>query len=1858
MKRKFKMAAVQTLTLSMVATTALTGLGAPLALAAPSVPPILITELLPDSSNVGSDDGFEYVELYNASDNWIDLNGYKLKGIYVGTTGWTGTINGSFKIPPRETVIIWTQNSTVSKLSPQLTRDQFRGNYGKTADELADERIYIMQNISGLYNGDGAKNQTNITITLISPSGSDIVNATYYLGTGTSAVDDTVKDQGISFKEPASGIAMVHNGGNKDATPGRIATDEVLGTAPVDAVAVGGERSLTLSWTPNSDPSVTGYRIYSRDGLPAASVTGATYQFSGLTNGSDYSFTVSSVYANGSVSPASAPFRGKAGIPVTPAPVSGLQALPRDQAIRLSWDPVTDGTVASYELYKDGVKLSSTVTGSTYNVTGLTNGQSVTFAVYAIGTTGLKSALPATATQKPQAAPTLVLTEMAPNTKNADYKTGGTDAFEFIELYNSTSTPINLKGFTLKYIAGATEYKYPINEDKIVPAQGTFIIWFKNSGVQQVGLTEFNLAYGSAITEEQLFVVVNGGMSNSASRRVQMLDPDNIVLSDTAYNVEDVGESISANFIPDRSNGVVSSERFSKPANPGFLYPVQKVADPSDTAPPAAPTGVQIIAGVGGIKATWSEALEPDVAYVNVYVNNTVSAKLLMPEKEAVIEGLDNGSPVTVQLSTIDTAGRESARTAPVTVTPSIDAMPKVMITEIVPDSWNTEPLDSRSVYDAHEFVELYNPQAQPIDLMGKTLRFTPSADPTKTWSWTFNSPTLIGAKQSLLFWVRPAGLEYLKTDGFNYSYYGPETAKYIPDSSIVLGDGAGGLTNSGGVVEIVESDGTVIVSAAYTSGQFEERKGITYAYPMFGGVEMRTSGTLQDPTPGMVEPGQFPRESFADQTAPAAPAGLQAAPGRGEATVSWLPNTEPDLAGYRLYVGGKLDITLPAGATSYTIPGLRGQTAVTVELSSVDQSGNESARTSANVTPDYAVMTQVERDPSPANALTESSFQQTWDSGEKGPVIPGLVQGHVPQGMSYYADSEREWIFMAAYHYTGDPSTLAVVDAKTGQLVKYVNLKNPDGTVYTGHAGGVAVSRDNIWLSSGSKVYRMPVQTLIDAQNQGFAKFADTFSVVTNASFTAYANGILWVGEYSNPPSYTTNASHSMQSRNGETHLAWIAGYEIGDNDLPKSNVPSYIFSIGDKIQGVEFNNGEIFVTYNYGRPYNSIVRYAMPDLSDLSTKNGETTISGVSVPVWLLDSVNQIGSTIVPTGAENMFFRKENGVDQLYVNFESGANHTRFMSSYSMDRLLKMDLNLLRAYDTRSLTHVPQIMNIGAEAQAAVLANRGKSNAENVTAGYTWTSSDTAVAEVSSSGLIRGKMAGMATITGTSGSSVLTASVEVASPDSISAAPPVNGKMTAGTTFQLAVKTVYAGLPEGDVTSQASYTVKGKTGALAVNSTGLVTAIKPGLDTITVSFAGKSLDLDIIVVGAGSGNNGSNENNGDPEDTSSGSDNSALAGGNSGGTVGSVTGNGAGADVKEPGTQQTVTLDTVPANGGPVQLELAGGQTALVVSPEAMDALKGAALEVKQGGVNLVIPGEALKAAAGSIGQAEAAAPQTTVSVIPASLPVNTAERTAASQAFTFGLSVETANGPAAVKQLQQPVEVQVKLEAVRDSRLVGLYAVQPDGSLTYVGGHVTNGVLTAEVTMAGTYVAIEYTKSYTDVPTNHWASEALQVLAAKHVAEGGSGDRFAPDEAVTRAEYTALLVRAFGLDAGGVAGGQFDDVEPTAWYNGAVQAASSNGLVSGVDASRFAPDEPITREQMAVLLVRAWERQHGTVQQEGAAGFTDASNIADWAAEAVSKAKSAGLLGGKDGDRFDPKASATRAESAQAIFNVLFK
>lgn len=187
--------------------------------------------------------------------------------------------------------------------------------------------------------------------------------------------------------------------------------------------------------------------------------------------------------------------------------------------------------------------------------------------------------------------------------------------------------------------------------------------------------------------------------------------------------------------------------------------------------------------------------------------------------------------------------------------------------------------------------------------------------------------------------------------------------------------------------------------------------------------------------------------------------------------------------------------------------------------------------------------------------------------------------------------------------------------------------------------------------------------------------------------------------------------------------------------------------------------------------------------------------------------------------------------------------------------------------------------------------------------------------------------------------------------------------------------------------------------------------------------------------------------------------------------------------------------------------------------------------------------------------------------------------------------------------------------------------------------------------QVPQSGKYAVLEYDKTFADVGQGHWAYQAVQELAAKHIIAGNGGDSFAPKREVTRAEFVTMLVRALGLKAEGMS--SFADITSSKWYSADVAAAYEAGIVKGDAAGRFAAEAPVTRQEMAALLVRAYELRSGSPAPAGTpAAYTDAGTIGGWAKEAVGAASSLGFLAGSPDGAFKPQAYATRAESAKVL------
>ena len=172
------------------------------------------------------------------------------------------------------------------------------------------------------------------------------------------------------------------------------------------------------------------------------------------------------------------------------------------------------------------------------------------------------------------------------------------------------------------------------------------------------------------------------------------------------------------------------------------------------------------------------------------------------------------------------------------------------------------------------------------------------------------------------------------------------------------------------------------------------------------------------------------------------------------------------------------------------------------------------------------------------------------------------------------------------------------------------------------------------------------------------------------------------------------------------------------------------------------------------------------------------------------------------------------------------------------------------------------------------------------------------------------------------------------------------------------------------------------------------------------------------------------------------------------------------------------------------------------------------------------------------------------------------------------------------------------------------------------------------------------------------NHWAREYIGRLAAKGIVNGVGDDLYLPDDPLTRAQFLTMLANTINnLDVTQAEPAGFEDVPEQEWYYNYVNWGFEQGIVAGIDEVTFAPNEKITREQMAIMLDKFTD-SIGLVLPETNAGvtFTDSALISSWAADSVNKIVSSGLMGGYPEGDYKPQGSATRAEAATVVYKLI--
>ena len=174
------------------------------------------------------------------------------------------------------------------------------------------------------------------------------------------------------------------------------------------------------------------------------------------------------------------------------------------------------------------------------------------------------------------------------------------------------------------------------------------------------------------------------------------------------------------------------------------------------------------------------------------------------------------------------------------------------------------------------------------------------------------------------------------------------------------------------------------------------------------------------------------------------------------------------------------------------------------------------------------------------------------------------------------------------------------------------------------------------------------------------------------------------------------------------------------------------------------------------------------------------------------------------------------------------------------------------------------------------------------------------------------------------------------------------------------------------------------------------------------------------------------------------------------------------------------------------------------------------------------------------------------------------------------------------------------------------------------------------------------------FKDVGADHWALNAIAHSVARGYFKGEGEGRFAPNRAITRAEFVTILGRKAGIAPTG-ASTAFGDVKADAYYAPYVAWAESKGIVKGTGFGKFEPNRTITREEMAVILDKFLTDQKKTYSSTNKGQFNDGGVISSWAKGSVEKMTNQGLLSGVGNGNFVPKGSFTRAQAAQVLYTI---
>ena len=253
--------------------------------------------------------------------------------------------------------------------------------------------------------------------------------------------------------------------------------------------------------------------------------------------------------------------------------------------------------------------------------------------------------------------------------------------------------------------------------------------------------------------------------------------------------------------------------------------------------------------------------------------------------------------------------------------------------------------------------------------------------------------------------------------------------------------------------------------------------------------------------------------------------------------------------------------------------------------------------------------------------------------------------------------------------------------------------------------------------------------------------------------------------------------------------------------------------------------------------------------------------------------------------------------------------------------------------------------------------------------------------------------------------------------------------------------------------------------------------------------------------------------------------------------------------------------------------------------------------------------------------------------------------------------GYTVQWISDGAALPNIETILQLPYVLQQDEVADSMVLSTLTDQGSAPVGLSYYNNQALTmtAKLTLPATVFAEHRPAPFQDV-ADQWFTPSVAFAYSHGLFDGVDKNIFAPHNSMTRGMFATALARLAGVDAAQYTTNAFSDLSPSAWYSGPVAWAWQNQIISGLGNGTFAPEQPITRQEMAVMLYRYIHYIIGELPQPETDPFADQDSISPWAQSAILFLKSRNIISGNGAQQYDPLSTAQRSAVAAVFKNYM--